>query len=180
MSETSQEHKEKALKQVRFGLLTISTSRYDKKNRGEPFTDASAELAEKILTASGHKVVLRKVISDDSEMIQEGICQLVSDHSVDAVLGMGGTGITPTDVTVETVVPLFEKGFEGFGEAFRRISYDEIGGAAIVSRCTAGIMRGKVVFCLPGSPQAVETALKKLIIPEVGHILVHARAKANS
>ncbi len=180
MSKTSQEHKEKALKQVRFGLLTISTSRYDKKKRGETFTDASAELAEKILIDSEHKVVLRKVISDDSEMIQAGVCQLVSDHSVDAVLSMGGTGMTPTDVTVETVLPLFEKSLEGFGEAFRRISYDEIGGAAIVSRCTAGIMRGKVVFCLPGSPQAVETALKKLIIPEVGHILVHSRAKANT
>jgi molybdenum cofactor biosynthesis protein B len=177
LSKTSQEHEEKALKQVRFGLLTISTSRYDKKKRGAPFTDASAEVAERILTASGHKVVIRKVVSDDSEMIQEGICQMVSVCEVDAVLGMGGTGITPTDVTVETVAPLFEKELQGFGEAFRRISYDEIGGAAIVSRCIAGIMRGKVVFCLPGSPQAVETALEKLIVPEVGHILVHARAQ---
>ena len=173
MSRVSLEHKEKAPIQVRFGLITVSTSRYDRKERGEPFTDVSAEVAERILKASQHRVVAMKIVSDDSKLIQDGLCQMVSLRNVDVVLSMGGTGIAPTDVTIEAVAPLFEKELEGFGETFRRTSFNEIGSAAIMSRCVAGIMRGKVVFCLPGSPQAVETALEKLIVPEVGHILVH-------
>jgi len=145
------------------------------KKKGKPFTNASAEVAERILKAHQHKVVARRVVSDDSEMIQDSLCQMISSSGVDAVLSMGGTGVAPTDVTIETVAPILEKELEGFGEAFRRMSYDEIGSAAVVSRCIAGIMRGKAVFCLPGSPQAVETALEKLVVPEVGHILAHAR-----
>ena len=175
MSETSREHKEKAPRRVRFALLTISTSRYNLKVKGESFTDASADAANSILSSSGHEVVLREVVSDDSSMIREGLDRLVSDARVEAVVSMGGTGITPTDVTIETVRPLLEKELEGFGETFRRLSYDQIGGAAILTRCTAGVIKGKVVFCLPGSPQAVETAFKELIVPEVGHILAHAR-----
>jgi len=175
LSETSREHKEKAPRHVRFALLTISTSRYNLKRKGEPFTDASADLAARILTASGHTVTVREVVSDDAEMIRESLDQLTSDPQVESAISVGGTGITPTDVTIETVTPLLEKELEGFGEAFRRLSYDQIGTAAILTRCTAGVIRGRAVFCLPGSPQAVEMALKELIVPEVGHILVHAR-----
>jgi len=175
LSETSREHKEKAPKHVRFALLTISTSRYNLKVKGELFTDASADLAARILTDSGHEVAIREVVSDDAEMIRGSLGRLTSDVQVGAVVSMGGTGIAPTDVTIETVTPLLEKELEGFGEAFRRLSYDQIGTAAVLTRCTAGVIRGRAVFCLPGSPQAVETALKELIIPEVGHILAHVR-----
>lgn len=175
MSETSREHKEKAPRHVRFALLTISTSRYNLKQKGEPYTDASADLATRILAASGHEVIVKETISDDAEIIRESLDRLSSDVRVEAVVSMGGTGITPTDVTIETVTPMLEKQLEGFGEAFRRLSHDRIGTAAILTRSTAGIMRGRAVFCLPGSPQAVETALRELIVPEVGHILAHAR-----
>jgi len=175
LSETSREHKEKAPRYVRFALLTISTSRYNLKQKGESFTDASADLASRILRSSGHEVTVKEVVSDDAEMIRESLERLVSDVQVEAIISMGGTGITPTDVTIETVTPLLEKELEGFGEAFRRLSYGQIGTAAILTRCTAGVIRGRAVFCLPGSPQAVETALKELIVPEVGHILAHIR-----
>ncbi|MCJ7632077.1 molybdenum cofactor biosynthesis protein MoaB [Candidatus Bathyarchaeota archaeon] len=175
MSETSNEHKERAPKHVRFALLTISTSRYHKKMKGEPLQNVSADLAAGILKTSGHEVTVREVISDDANMIGESLRQLISDSRVDAVVSMGGTGITSTDITIETVAPLLEKELDGFGEAFRRLSYDQIGTSAILTRCTAGLIHRKGVFCLPGSPQAVETALKELIVPEVGHILAHAQ-----
>lgn len=175
MSETSNEHKERALKHVRFALLTISTSRYYKKMKGEPIYDVSADIAADILKKSGHKVTVREVVSDDPNMIGGSLRKLISDSRVDAVVSIGGTGITSTDVTIETVAPMLEKELNGFGEAFRRFSYDKIGTSAILTRCTAGLISRKGVFCLPGSPQAVETALKDLIVPEVGHILAHAQ-----
>ncbi|MCZ2856621.1 MAG: molybdopterin-binding protein, partial [Candidatus Bathyarchaeota archaeon] len=88
-----------------------------------------------------------------------------------------GTGISPSDVTIETITPLFEKELHGFGEVFRWLSYQAIGSAAVMTRATAGIMQGKAVFCIPGSPQAVRLCLEKLILPEAGHILLHALGK---
>jgi len=93
----------------------------------------------------------------------------------EAVIITGGTGIAPSDVTIESVAPLLEKGIPGFGELFRKISYDKIGSAAMMSRATAGVVKGKVVFCLPGSPDGVETAVRELILPELGHVLSIAK-----
>jgi len=41
----------------------------------------------------------------------------------------------------------------------------------IYSRATAGLIGKKVVFCLPGSKNAMATALKDIILPSIGHLL---------
>jgi molybdenum cofactor biosynthesis protein B len=39
----------------------------------------------------------------------------------------------------------------------------------------AGVANGKVLFCIPGSPDAAQIATELLISPEAGHIVKHAR-----
>ncbi|HIH87408.1 MAG TPA: molybdenum cofactor biosynthesis protein, partial [Methanosarcinales archaeon] len=92
---------------------------------------------------------------------------------IDAIVISGGTGLAPEDVTLEAVEPLFDKTIPGFGEVFRLKSLEDVGTAAILSRASAGTVGRCVVFCLPGSPAAVELALKELIIPEAPHIIKH-------
>jgi molybdenum cofactor biosynthesis protein B len=94
---------------------------------------------------------------------------------LDVAIFSGGTGITPTDITIETVTPFFEKTLPGFGEFFRRLSFDRVGSAAILSRAVAGVAKGKALFCIPGSPEAVRVAVEMLILPEAAHIVKHAR-----
>jgi molybdenum cofactor biosynthesis protein B len=50
------------------------------------------------------------------------------------------------------------------------LSYQEIGAAAMMSRAQAGVVQRRVLFSLPGSPNACRLALEKLIIPELGHL----------
>lgn len=88
----------------------------------------------------------------------------------DVVVISGGTGLSPRDVTIEALRPLFEKEVEGWGEVFRMLSYQEVGPAAALSRTTAGVIDGKLVVALPGSPSAVELGLKTLA-PEMPHIV---------
>ena len=92
-----------------------------------------------------------------------------------SIIFSGGTGLSPKDITYETIEPHLEKKFDGFGELFRHLSYNEIGTSAMLSRATAGILQHKkhkkVIFLLPGSPNAVSLALQHIIIPELGHIL---------
>jgi molybdenum cofactor biosynthesis protein B len=95
----------------------------------------------------------------------------LASRRVDVLIVTGGTGLSRTDVTFETISPCLERQIPGFGEIFRRISYDEIGSPAIMSRAFAGTIKRKAVFCLPGSPNGVKTAMEKLILPELGHII---------
>jgi molybdenum cofactor biosynthesis protein B len=176
MSETSKAHKAKAPMKLNFGIYICSTSRYKLIEKGEKaVSDVSGDLLEASLKAAGHNVLFKTIISDDKVMIADAVKRVLSQADLDAVVFSGGTGITPTDVTIETVSPYFEKNLPGFGEFFRRISYDRVGSAAVLSRAVAGVARGKALFCIPGSPDAVKVAVEMLILPEAPHIVKHAR-----
>jgi len=95
-------------------------------------------------------------------------------NRVDVVITTGGTGISPKDVTIEAVKSIVDKELEGFGEIFRYLSYKEIGESAIITRAFAGVLNGRVIFCLPGSSKAVELGVK-IIKPVLRHVVSHAR-----
>ena len=175
MSETSIRHKAEAPKRINFALLICSSSRYKRLQRGKPFKDPSGSLIVQKLRQNGHRIVVRKVIPDDRDVIQKNLMRLLRSRKVDAIITSGGTGVGPRDLTIEAVRPLLEKEVEGFGEIFRLISYEEIGSAVILTNALAGVVGGKVIFCIPGSPQSVSLAVERLILPEVGHILKHTR-----
>lgn len=137
--------------------------------------DSSSDLIIETLRKHDKKLVSRVLVADDKEAIREAIRDALKNEDVNAILIVGGTGIAPKDVTIETVSPLLEKTLPGFGELFRSLSYDEIGSPAIMSRAVAGVTEGKAIFCIPGSPNAVKLCLDKLILPETGHIVKHAR-----
>jgi len=143
--------------------------------KGEKTTDVSGDTIEALLKNAGHKVLARKVIADDKNMIAEATRDVLGSSELDAAVFCGGTGIAPKDVTIETVTPFFEKTLPGFGEIFRRLSYDKMGSAAVMSRAAAGVAKGKVLFCIPGSPDAVRVSVETLILPETPHIVKHTR-----
>jgi molybdenum cofactor biosynthesis protein B len=175
MSESAKKHKAEAPARLKFGIFTCSTSRYVQSKKGEEFTDVSGDLIEKLLRNAGHQVTSRKLIPDDRVLIRQSVTRALASPDLDAAILCGGTGIAPSDVTIETVSPLLEKTLPGFGEIFRHLSFDQIGSAAVLSRAIAGVAKGKAVFCIPGSPNAVRVCMEKLILPETPHIVKHAR-----
>ena len=158
-------------------MIICSTSRFAKKEKGRESDDLSGDLITTTLTKSGHKVISHVLIPDEPAMIKNALEEALKNKKVNAVVVSGGTGIAPEDLTIETVTPMFSKTLPGFGELFRKLSYDTIGSAAIMSRATAGIIDSKAVFCIPGSINAVRLCLTKLILPEAGHIVKHSREK---
>ncbi|WP_276279334.1 MogA/MoaB family molybdenum cofactor biosynthesis protein [Halorussus caseinilyticus] len=122
------------------------------------------------LEDAGHKVVSRDLIDDSYDGVQGSIDALVGRGDVDVVVTTGGTGVTPDDVTIEAVEPLFDKELPGFGELFRLLSHDEIGTRVVGTRATAGVVDGVVVFCLPGSENAARLGVEQIIVEEAGHL----------
>jgi molybdenum cofactor biosynthesis protein B len=116
-------------------------------------------------------------VPDAADRIVATVRQALAD--ADAVVVSGGTGIAPRDVTYEALSPLLEKRLDGFGEAFRRLSWDEIGPRAIMSRAVAGVVGSGLVFVLPGSTNAARLGARALVAPILGHAvdLLHGRTK---
>ena len=176
MSETSKMHKEKARDTLNYGIYICSTSRYKLILQGEKeVSDLGGDTIIQILKSANQNVLFKKIVPDDDELISDAVQNALKTPDLDVLILSGGTGITPTDVTIESVSPLLEKTLPGFGEFFRRVSYDRVGSAAVLSRAIAGVAKGKAVFCIPGSPDAVRTAVETLILPESPHIVKHAR-----
>ena len=176
MSETSKIHKAKAPKTLNYAIYICSTSRYKlMRQNGTIVTDVGGDTIVEILKNAKQNILFKKIIADDKSLISKAVQQALANPELDVAIFSGGTGITPTDVTIETVSPFFEKTLPGFGEFFRRISFDKVGSAAVLSRAVAGITKGKALFCIPGSPDAVRTAVEILILPEAPHIVKHAR-----
>jgi molybdopterin adenylyltransferase len=170
-------HKKDAKKTFSFALITISTSRYEKygdSSLPEEAEDLSGKVMKDLLEASGHKVPFYRLVPDEKSSIIGAVLSALASPA-DILITSGGTGLAPRDLTIESITPLFEKEIPGFGELFRYKSLEEIGTSVILTRAAAGVIKGKAVFCLPGSPNAVKLALSKIIIPETGHIVRHVR-----
>ncbi len=166
------EHRAEAGKpSLGFALITVSDSRSER-------TDKGGALLASSVGEAGHRVVSRGLVRDDIGEIRGEVRAALASAEVDVVLVTGGTGLAPRDVTIEAVTPLFEREVPGFGELFRMLSFAEIGAAAMLSRAAAGLVSGRAIFLLPGSPAALELALSRLILPEVAHLLAQARRPA--
>jgi len=162
-----QEHKQKSPQSVSCAVLTISDSRTEQ-------DDESGKLIKQKLSQNGHRVMLYSILKNEADSIEKKIYELLGQEELQVIIASGGTGASHRDITVETISPILEKKLDGFGELFRFLSYQEIGTASIMSRAIAGVVRGKVILCLPGSPGAAKLAMDKIILPEIGHMVREA------
>jgi molybdenum cofactor biosynthesis protein B len=152
---------------VRCAVVTVSDTRTLQTDRG-------GQAIVDLLDGSGHATVVRQIVPDDPQLLRPLVQGLAARDDVDVILVTGGTGISPRDQTFETISALADRPLPGYGELFRLLSYQEIGPAAMLSRTVGGLMARTVVLTMPGSPSAVSLAMRRLILPELGHLVQQA------
>jgi len=158
------DHREKAPEHVTCAVITVSDSRTTE-------TDESGKLIIGLLEEHGHEVVFYALLKDDEETIHAQLETLKTAGVAQVAIVNGGTGVSSRDRTREAADPLFEREIDGFGELFRFLSYEDIGSPAMLSRAAAGVIGNMITFLLPGSPEAAGLAMRKLILPELGHLV---------
>jgi molybdenum cofactor biosynthesis protein B len=171
-SPSTLDHKAKArsaVPDVRCAVVTLSDTRSLQ-------DDASGKLICDLLASQKQAVARRELIKDDPQQLAALLEALLADATVQAILTTGGTGVARRDNTIGVVESRVALLIPGFGELFRSISYAEIGSAAMMSRAVAGVLnaadgRRVPIFCMPGSAHAVELAMRKLVLPELKHLV---------
>ncbi|MEL6581680.1 MAG: molybdenum cofactor biosynthesis protein B [Cyanobacteria bacterium J06621_12] len=133
-------------------------------------SDRSGQLIQQILQQAGHQISTYTIVKDEPAAIHDLLEYLEHQFKLEAIIFTGGTGIAPRDTTYDVISSWLDQTIPGFGEIFRYLSYQEIGSRAIASRAVAGVKKQKLVFSLPGSFNAVELAVNKLILPELNHL----------
>jgi molybdenum cofactor biosynthesis protein B len=143
-------------------VLTISDTR-------SLADDKSGTTLADRLTAAGHRLAARHIVTDDVEAIRAVIRKWIADEGVDVIITTGGTGFTGRDVTPEAIEPLFEKRMDGFSIAFHMLSHAKIGASTVQSRATAGVAGSTFIFCLPGSPGACRDGWDGILAPQLDY-----------
>ncbi len=145
-----------AFRPLQIAVLTVSDSRNED-------TDTSGKLLVDKLREAGHTLAEKKILKDDFYKIRALVANWIASDNIQVVLITGGTGFTGRDSTPQAVMPLFDTLVDGYGELFRRISYEDIGSSTVQSRAVAGLANGTIVFCMPGSTNACRTAWDGII-----------------
>lgn len=167
-SDTVQQHRTAANRSLSIGVITISDTR-------TLADDTGGALIVELLESRGHHLARRSIVPDDQQGIIAAVLDFAGDPAIDAVITTGGTGIAGRDVTYEAVRSVVDREIVGFGELFRMLSWDEIGSAAMLSRAIAGAIGNTAVFSLPGSRNAIRLAMRRLILPEIEHVVFEIR-----
>jgi molybdenum cofactor biosynthesis protein B len=168
-SASTTEHRREArsLESISCDVIVVSDSRTAR-------TDVSGRVARKLVEAAGYGIGRSGLVANEPDEVGATIDRFIAGDAA-CLLLLGGTGLSSRDRTVETVRDRLDKELPGYGEAFRRLSWDEIGTAAILSRALAGSIGDRIVVVTPGSPNAVETALSGVLLPELAHLVREVR-----
>ena len=160
-------HRSQAPKSLRIAVLTVSSTRRLADDKSGHWLKKRAQKKQ--------RVVFHNVVSDNKEVIEYTVRSVIEEHNPHAIIVTGGTGVSPRDVTIEALQPMFTKELTAFGTLFAQLSFERIESAAILSRATAGVVNQTLVFCIPGSLDACKLAWKELISPELGHLTRHVQ-----
>ena len=145
---------------VNVAVLTVSDTRTAK-------TDSSGDILQGRIEGAGHKLAGRAIVRDTVEGVRAQLQDWIESGNVDVVITTGGTGLTGRDITVEAVMPLFDKVIDGFSVIFHQESFKTVGLSTLQSRACAGLAEGTLVFCLPGSNGAVKDGWDKVIAAQL-------------
>ena len=169
LEDSVSEHRKKSHICAGVAVITLSSSRSLE-------TDKSGDIIQRLLEKKGHQVLIRRLIPDSRNVLRATLRELAREKAIHVIIMTGGTGLAPADITIETVQGMLDKVLPGFNSLFMLLSYPQVRSASMLSRALAGAIKGKMVFCLPGSPKACELATESLILPELGHMLMLLRS----
>ncbi|MBS0272212.1 MAG: molybdenum cofactor biosynthesis protein [Proteobacteria bacterium] len=132
--------------------------------------DESGVLGASLLEKAGFKVIKLEVVGNLD--VKNAIATMLANKDIQAILCIGGTGISPHDITVESIKEVCEKELPGYGEYLRMLTRErwekqeeKLGLLFIDTRANACVTQSKLIFAIPGSPDATELSITKIIIP---------------
>lgn len=124
--------------------------------------DQAGAAVREMLEARGWSVAALEVLPDDLDAISERLREWTFGPDCDVVFTVGGTGLSPRDVTPEATRAVIEREIPGFGELMRAEGFKKNRRAAL-SRGLSGMRNGRLIVNLPGSTRGARESLEAVI-----------------
>lgn len=141
--------------QLTAAVITVS----DSSARGEQ-QDVSGPAVAAALEAKGFHVIVREVVHDEKNAIEDILIRLTGRARL--VVTTGGTGIAIRDVTPEATHSVCDRLLPGVSERMRIAGTEKTKFAAL-SRGLCGTRGTSVILNLPGSPKGAIESLDAVV-----------------
>lgn len=135
----------------KIAVITSSNSIY----RGERENDSVEKLVELLKVHLGSEIYIHRVVPDNIEFMVETLIELIDREKVELLLTVGGTGLSPEDVTPEATEMVIDRTVPGLAEEMRRASLEN-SRRAMLTRAISGTRGNTLIINLPGNPKGVE------------------------
>ena len=142
---------------LKVGVVTSSNSIY----RGERENVCFARIEELLQSNLQCGVMFHRISPDDIEMIKENMIELIDRERVDFLITVGGTGLSPEDVTPEATEKVIDRHVPGLAEEMRRSAKNSR--SQLLTRATVGTRGNALVLNLPGSLTMMEECFLSII-----------------
>ncbi len=157
---------------MKAAILTVS----DKGHRGER-EDRSGPALASWLAERAVEVLGAQLLPDEAGAISAQLVEWADNAGCDLILTVGGTGVSPRDVTPEATRAVLEREIPGIGEAMRASSLAKTP-FAMLSRALAGVRGQTLIVNLPGSPAGAVENLAA-VWPAVAHAVSKIQGDAS-
>ena len=154
--------KDQAANDIKSAVIVCSDSVSNRTKEDSAGKAVTAKLEKLNIAVSFHDI-----IPDDFSTIQARVKQLSND-GYNLVLFIGGTGLSPRDITPDAIQPLLDREIPGIMEAARNYGQQRTP-YAMLSRGVAGFIKNTLVITLPGSTRGAGETVDALF-PYILHV----------
>jgi len=150
---------------LRVAILTLSDSR-------DQTSDKAGHSVREMIEDAGWQQVAYELLPDDRELIANKLVAWADQMSVDVILTVGGTGLSPRDLTPEATRDVIDREVPGIAEAIRADSW-KIKHVTALSRAVCGMRSCTLILNLPGSSKGATESLSFVmdILPHAVHTM---------
>ena len=138
----------------------------DSVSKGEKEDIAGKTIVEKLQVLEV-KNIQKHIVPDEADPIEKLINELCN-QSTDLILTVGGTGLSPRDITPDVVTKMLDREIPGIMEAARNYGQQRMP-YAMLSRGVAGFKGNTLIITLPGSTKGAAESFDALF-PYLFHV----------
>ncbi|WP_034680661.1 MogA/MoaB family molybdenum cofactor biosynthesis protein [Caldalkalibacillus mannanilyticus] len=134
----------------------------DRASRGERVDDAGPVVQEVIRENLNCEIIAHRVSPDCITTLKEHMIELSDRHKADLLITVGGTSLSPEDVTPEATRLVIDRIIPGMAEEMRRqtMSFSR---QAMLTRALCGTRGNTLIINLPGAPDAAKYCLQSIL-----------------
>mgnify|MGYP001274114641 CR=1 FL=1 len=134
----------------------------NKASRGERADDSGPVVQDVLTNHLPCEVLVYRVLPDCIETLKENMIEMTDRHQVDLLLTVGGTGLSPDDVTPEATWQVIDRSVPGMAEEMRRKALQQTP-KALFTRAICGTRGNSLIINLPGTMPEAQICLEAII-----------------